>query len=228
MNAHTRKKLNLPHMGNRSREYIGINRYFDASWFPLTSSCCAYETRDPRIEGVDRQFHLAAKKELFDYGRKFEVPETEMKKQWRMLIEEGTKIATMASGFPQVEIPIKKSVENVARVKEALEIAEKAVVGEIHGLKKSRQEWAFYQDRPLDLFFDQSKKRHKRYVPLSVRWEVLKRDSFACCKCGAKKDDGAILEVDHVVAIANGGSNDPANLQTLCFQCNRGKGKKNA
>lgn len=231
MNANTRMRMNLPHMGNRSKEYIGIDRYFEASWFPLTTSCCAYETRDSRIEGVDRRFHLESKKELFEYGRKFKVPEVEMKKQWRLLISEGTKIATMASGFPQVETPIMKIPKNLRLVKQSLEVAEKAIIGEIHILKKNKDEWAFFQSQLLDLSFDGKKnfcKRYKRNVPLSIRWEVLERDSFACCKCGARKDSGAVLEVDHIKALANGGSNDKTNLQTLCFSCNRGKGIKSS
>ena len=32
-----------------------------------------------------------------------------------------------------------------------------------------------------------------------------------------------VVEVDHVVARANGGSDDPSNLVTACFSCNRGK-----
>jgi len=213
-------------MGNRSREYIGIDRFFEPTWFPLTTSCCVYETRDSRIEGVDRAVHLTLKKELFNNGRKLEVPEDAMKKQWRLLIREGTKIATIASGFPQTEIPIRKTKENIQIVKSAIAIAEKAIVGEVHVLKKSRQDWVFYQDEPLDLFFGNQKKRHGRNVPLSLRWSILTADGFACRKCGATKADGAILEVDHIHPICGGGSNQPSNLQTLCFACNRGKGGK--
>jgi 5-methylcytosine-specific restriction endonuclease McrA len=33
-----------------------------------------------------------------------------------------------------------------------------------------------------------------------------------------------VLEVDHVVPRAEGGSDDTMNLVTSCFDCNRGKG----
>ena len=46
-------------------------------------------------------------------------------------------------------------------------------------------------------------------------------------KCAACFKSGK-LQVDHVVAIANGGSNDPSNLQLLCGTCNKSKGKKDA
>lgn len=43
----------------------------------------------------------------------------------------------------------------------------------------------------------------------------------ACCKEKLKK-----YHVDHVVALATGGSNDPLNLQILCPRCNTSKGAR--
>ncbi len=31
------------------------------------------------------------------------------------------------------------------------------------------------------------------------------------------------LEVDHIMPVSRGGSDDISNLQLLCFECNRGK-----
>lgn len=61
-----------------------------------------------------------------------------------------------------------------------------------------------------------------RSVPLRKRFFVMKRDSFACRLCGAS-GRGVRLEVDHVTPVAGGGSDALDNLQTLCFDCNRGK-----
>lgn len=55
-----------------------------------------------------------------------------------------------------------------------------------------------------------------------LRFEVMKRDGFTCRYCGANAMS-TVLEVDHVVAVANGGTNDPANLITACKACNGGK-----
>jgi hypothetical protein len=60
-------------------------------------------------------------------------------------------------------------------------------------------------------------------ISLKQRYSVLKRDKFRCRICGNSADNGATLEIDHVVPVAKGGTNDFANLQTLCFECNRGK-----
>lgn len=65
-------------------------------------------------------------------------------------------------------------------------------------------------------------KARKNNIGSSKRYEVLKRDNFACVLCGATaKDD--LLEVDHIKAITNGGNDDVDNLRTLCNQCNQGK-----
>lgn len=59
-------------------------------------------------------------------------------------------------------------------------------------------------------------------LSLRKRFFVMKRDSFACVGCGAS-GPGVRLEVDHRVPRARGGTDALDNLQTLCFECNRGK-----
>lgn len=39
------------------------------------------------------------------------------------------------------------------------------------------------------------------------RFEVFKRDGFKCQYCGRNPPE-AILQVDHIIAVANGGSSD--------------------
>lgn len=56
----------------------------------------------------------------------------------------------------------------------------------------------------------------------TLRFEVFKRDRFTCQYCGAHPPK-AVLEVDHIEAVAAGGTNDEGNLVTACFDCNRGK-----
>lgn len=59
----------------------------------------------------------------------------------------------------------------------------------------------------------------------STRFEVFKRDSFKCQYCGRSSPD-VILECDHIIPVASGGTNELLNLITSCRDCNRGKGKK--
>ena len=62
-------------------------------------------------------------------------------------------------------------------------------------------------------------------LPPKKRWEVLERDKRRCVVCGVAAADGATLHVDHIVSVYNGGDNEMENLQTLCEQCNLGKGR---
>ena len=55
-----------------------------------------------------------------------------------------------------------------------------------------------------------------------TRFEVFKRDKFTCQYCG-KHPPEVILEVDHITPVAEGGTNEEANLITSCRDCNRGK-----
>lgn len=55
-----------------------------------------------------------------------------------------------------------------------------------------------------------------------TRFEIFKRDVFACQYCG-RIPPSVILEVDHVHPVSKGGTDDPLNLTTSCFDCNRGK-----
>lgn len=56
-----------------------------------------------------------------------------------------------------------------------------------------------------------------------TRFEIFKRDGFKCLYCGSTPVEKA-LRVDHVIPVVAGGTNDPANLVTTCFDCNAGKG----
>lgn len=52
-------------------------------------------------------------------------------------------------------------------------------------------------------------------VARATRRLVLERDDYRCVLCGATEH----LEVHHIVTRAEGGSNDPDNLVTLCMAC---------
>jgi len=51
----------------------------------------------------------------------------------------------------------------------------------------------------------------------------MKRDRFRCTYCGAPGTD-AELEIDHIIAVARGGSHHISNLTTACRACNQAKG----
>lgn len=64
--------------------------------------------------------------------------------------------------------------------------------------------------------------RKRNSLSKRLRFDVFKRDGFACQYCGAHPP-AAILECDHVIPVAEGGGDDIDNLVTACFDCNRGK-----
>lgn len=65
----------------------------------------------------------------------------------------------------------------------------------------------------------------RKPLPKSTRFEVFKRDAFTCQYCGRSAPD-VILEVDHILPVAKGGTDDLLNLITSCRDCNRGKRDK--
>ena len=64
-----------------------------------------------------------------------------------------------------------------------------------------------------------------RTISSKLRYEVLKRDNFKCCACGASpaKDPSVELHIDHIIPWSKGGKTEMENLQTLCSKCNLGK-----
>ena len=68
-----------------------------------------------------------------------------------------------------------------------------------------------------------SRRQSRREIPLKVRHEVFRRAKNRCQQCGKSAADGVKLEVDHIMPVSRGGSDDISNLQLLCFDCNRGK-----
>lgn len=79
--------------------------------------------------------------------------------------------------------------------------------------------------------------RHPRRPEIGdeLRFEIKKRDGFACVYCGYSKAIGQAdgtwgatnwLEIDHIKAKAEGGGDHPGNLATACQRCNGGKGAR--
>ena len=53
-------------------------------------------------------------------------------------------------------------------------------------------------------------------IPKKTRIAVMSRDGHKCSFCGATER----LELDHILPVASGGTNDIENLRVLCKRCN--------
>lgn len=60
-----------------------------------------------------------------------------------------------------------------------------------------------------------------RNIPPSLKFELWAKPCVICAEEGD-------IEIDHIVPVAKGGTADKPNLQPLCFQCHKRKGKKAA
>lgn len=71
-----------------------------------------------------------------------------------------------------------------------------------------------------------SRRRTARDPNAALRWRVANRDGFRCRHCGKSPatKPGVVLHIDHVIPWSKGGETVLENLQTLCAECNIGKG----
>lgn len=53
----------------------------------------------------------------------------------------------------------------------------------------------------------------RRYIPIPIKRAIWNDACEVCFDCGD-------IEVDHIIAIADGGDSRPSNLQPLCRVCN--------
>ena len=72
------------------------------------------------------------------------------------------------------------------------------------------------------------KKRHpsarlRKSLRKDVVKYILKRDNYTCTYCGRKTGE---MQIDHIIPVSKGGSNDISNLTTACARCNRKKSDK--
>ncbi len=79
---------------------------------------------------------------------------------------------------------------------------------------------AYIEKRGADIWAHRRKNR--KAVSGSVRYEVLKRAKGRCELCGISKEEKA-LEVDHIVPKNFGGADSIDNYQALCYTCNANK-----
>lgn len=105
-------------------------------------------------------------------------------------------------------------------------LAFKLIAQEKEEERLEQQNKIIYQQTQQNQPTPQTTQRVRRVSP-STRVKVFERDNYTCQMCGrSHHHDGVKLEVDHKIPVSRGGSDNISNLQTLCFECNRGKSDK--
>lgn len=100
----------------------------------------------------------------------------------------------------------------------------RALAWDFEGLRLGIDEVRRIRDTRSTTQFLRQQERNKMTV--SLRAQVLVRDGSRCRMCGRSVSDGVKLHVDHVIPVSKGGLTEPANLQTLCEDCNLGKSNR--
>lgn len=74
--------------------------------------------------------------------------------------------------------------------------------------------------------FRKSIEGQRRLMTPKLRQHIIERDGYTCqyCNNSTNKEPNLLLEVDHIIPLAKGGTTTEENLQTLCWKCNRHKG----
>lgn len=68
--------------------------------------------------------------------------------------------------------------------------------------------------------------RHERGYGFAwerLRQTIMERDSFLCQPCKRNGYVTAAKQVDHITPKANGGTDDPSNLEAICVRCHKAK-----
>ena len=69
---------------------------------------------------------------------------------------------------------------------------------------------------------EKQKSQRTRTLSQKQKFEIAHRDDFTCLFCGDRPGN-TCLEIDHLVPVSKGGSDNRENLITACEKCNRQK-----
>ena len=59
--------------------------------------------------------------------------------------------------------------------------------------------------------------------PKGLKRSLMRRQDNTCVYCGYRRI-ATSMDIDHIIPVVRGGSNDESNLQVICRQCNQRKG----
>ncbi|MCK4304678.1 MAG: HNH endonuclease, partial [Candidatus Eisenbacteria sp.] len=109
------------------------------------------------------------------------------------------------------------SVSNYRIISYRCELCQKATVQTNRGAKGISA--GELEAAACDAVIERRGERSRSTIPPSVRRAVMERDGYRCQAPGCTNTH--FLEVHHRLPRANGGSNHPENLVTLCSRCHK-------
>ena len=92
----------------------------------------------------------------------------------------------------------------------------------VRGLSAERERRSQTASASARLRWDTPRREGGKPASRGTRFKVLQRDEFTCRYCGGKPP-AVVLDVDHIVPVRDGGTDDLDNLVTACVDCNTGK-----
>ena len=216
----------MPESGARSRLYFGINLLFSSDYFHRTSSGGRLNaTNHPAIKPLRRheKRQTELREKLFFNMEALQYTKQESLSEWQLIVSNATKVATARFLLEYGEcgspfVPYSKSA--LAACSIAGEVGFAEIAREV-SLKTGKEALKFFTGQPTE-FFQFKCERVKRLVPARIKFLLI--DERKCCENCGSRPPAAILHVDHIIALKNGGTNCISNLQVLCEACNLGKG----
>ncbi len=100
-----------------------------------------------------------------------------------------------------------------------------------HGVDYPTKEWHYEILKDWNvklktkLNITNAKPKKRDPIESRLRHEVFKRDNYKCLECG-KTNKNTTLHVDHIIPVAQNGTDELDNLQTLCQACNLAKSNR--
>lgn len=66
----------------------------------------------------------------------------------------------------------------------------------------------------------------RKELSIEEKDRILEKSDRQCCHCGKRIEIGGQFTVEHIIPIAQGGTNDDANMVALCKSCNESKSSR--
>ena len=98
--------------------------------------------------------------------------------------------------------------------------------------ERRRERWRAWSRENPDHARTKNRNRHAKKMAAPGKHTaeeetaILAMQSYRCAYCGVNLRKGRTTHIDHIKALAAGGSNNRRNLQALCRQCNCSKSAK--